>query len=44
MEYIFGEYYEQEVEQGVGDLPDIGYPIPDEKQNNFLLSNLKLKE
>ena len=44
MEYIFGEKFEKEVEQGPGEIPDIGYHIPDQRQNEFELSIVKLKD
>lgn len=44
MEYQLGEKFEKEIEKGYGDLPDIGYPIPDQRQNEFELSIVKLKD
>lgn len=44
MEYKHGEKFQQELEKGWGDLPDIGYPIPDQRQNEFELSTLKFKD
>ena len=44
MEYKPGKYFEKEVEQGPGEIPDIGYPIPDERRNEYELSILKLKD
>lgn len=44
MEYKLGEKFEQVIEQGYGDLPDIGYQIPDQRQNEFELSILKLSD
>lgn len=40
MGYEFGKFFEQEIEQGAKIVPDIGYKIPSEIENQFLLNNL----
>ncbi len=44
MEYKLGEKFEQKIEQGLGELPDIGYPIPDQRQNEYDLAKLKTRD
>lgn len=41
MKYVPGEFFEQEVGEGTfKEVPDIGYHIPDAKENQYYLDNL----
>ncbi len=44
MIYELGKFFEKKIDQGPGELPDIGYPIPNQQQNEFQLNSLRLSD
>ncbi len=42
MKYEHGKRFESEIEQGTS-VPDIGYPIPNESDNQYGLNKLSFK-